>query len=156
MVAVVAVVAILVLRNDNGGRGATTAVQTAGLGLVAVPDVVGRSYRAAVVTVAAAGLTVPELASREPPTQPVAAQRPAAGSRVPPHSKVALLFTVPDVIGQYRQQAILMLQVAGFGADVTSVVVTDPARDGLVQRQTPADGQLSPGSRVAITVGRFS
>ena len=47
-------------------------------------------------------------------------------------------------------------EAAGIDAASRFVVVTDPARDGLVQKQTPADGQLSPGSRVAITVGRFS
>jgi eukaryotic-like serine/threonine-protein kinase len=131
---------------------------------VKVPDVLGQSRSAAEATLTNAGLSVGTLANRTSATDApgtVLAQSPTTGTSVKAGSKVNLTLAqapkevaVPNVVGQSQTLAAVALGQAGFKPKTATAPTTDAAQVGLVLRQSPAGGTLTPkGSVVTITVG---
>jgi serine/threonine-protein kinase len=125
----------------------------------------GRSVAEASNILGQAGFTVTQ---RDESSDTVDAGRvigtdPAAGTTQPKGTTITLLVssgpeqvTVPDVEGMSEAQATSELEDAGFVVDSSTVTVSDPLEDGLVQTQNPAGGQqATKGSTVNITVGKF-
>jgi serine/threonine-protein kinase len=64
--------------------------------------------------------------------------------------------TVPDVVGETSQQAVLALQNAGFQVN-QQYVSTDASQDNIVQSQSPAGGSTATkGQTVTIVIGQHS
>lgn len=92
------------------------------------------------------------------------AQDPQGGVQVAKGSTVTITVAkapptsrVPDVLGDGKQAAKQALRAAGLRVTATSVDVTDPAQDGLVQSQDPGGGrEVAEGTTVTIAVGRLS
>ena len=64
---------------------------------------------------------------------------------------------VPDVVGKDVNEALDLLDEAGFRVRQEEEEVETPEEDGVVIDQAPASGRaLKKGSRVTITVGRFN
>jgi serine/threonine-protein kinase len=147
-------------------KGSTiTLVVSRGKEKAPVPDVVGRPQAEAEQTLRAAGFDVAtserEDADAEPGT--VLEQDPAAGTQAAEGTQVTLTVAtepaevaVPDVGGEEEDAARQALEDAGFDVRVVDEPVDTPAEDGVVTAQDPGAGETAaPGSRVAITVGRF-
>ncbi len=144
---------------DRGSE--VTLTVSAGVGTVAVPDVVDQTFEDAVATLEAAGL---EAERRDEPSERVEAgrvirTRPPAGRRVERGSVVVVfvssgaeLVTVPDVTGTEQVAATQVLNRAGF----TVEKVTEPSdavEAGLVIRTEPPGGTPAPrGSTVRLVV----
>ena len=59
--------------------------------------------------------------------------------------------------GQPEEQASADLEAHGFTPQASPIPVTDPAQDGLVQKQSPAGGTSArPGTKVILRIGTFS
>ena len=94
----------------------------------------------------------------------VISQAPLPGERVDKGSEVTVVVakepadeTVPDVVDLEVNDAIEALQDAGFKVRQRTEPVDTPDEDGVVLDQDPGSGVSQPrGSRVTITVGRFS
>ncbi|OUZ12517.1 hypothetical protein BHE97_02100 [Aeromicrobium sp. PE09-221] len=82
---------------------------------------------------------------------------PPAGTSLPKGSTVTLIISrgqvsVPNVVGQQRDEAQRTLEDAGFEVSVTEDANAD-APDGQVVSQNPGSGtQLAPGTTITITV----
>ncbi|MGH2905519.1 MAG: PASTA domain-containing protein [Solirubrobacterales bacterium] len=129
---------------------------------VAVPNVVGQDLDAATKTLEAAGFKVSstEKDGSDPKDQ-VMEQSPSAGGKADDGSTVKLTVAsgqneVPDVTGETESQATNDLEDEGFKVKVKEVDVTDQDQDGLVQTQTPPNGNSDVGSTVTIEVGVFT
>jgi beta-lactam-binding protein with PASTA domain/predicted Ser/Thr protein kinase len=146
------------------GRTITITVSK-GSDKLSVPGVVGRTQDEAQSALRADGFRVSsrtrESARDEPGT--VLAQDPGAGSKVPSGSLVTITVArppartaVPDVVGRTQETADSILSGRGFAVVVRQTAVSGSDEDGLVQKQSPADGeQAGRGSKVTITVGRY-
>ncbi len=151
---------------DPGSRvrkGARVALLTSlGPDRRAVPAVVGQTRAAATAALTGAGLevgTVTEAFDARPAGQVVAAT-PAAGQRLRPGGKVALvlskgreLLQVPDVRGQAKDRATRALASAGFAATATEVF-SERVAAGRVVAQEPNDGRAPRDSTVALQVSK--
>jgi serine/threonine-protein kinase len=133
---------------------------------VDVPDVVGHERSAAVQMLQNAGLSVGTQTGESSETVPqgdVISMSPGAGETVDKGSRVDLVIssgpkreTVPDVVGLDEESATQALQTAGFNVQPGDRVVSDPAQDGVVIKQSPVGGNRAlPGSRIIIVVGRL-
>lgn len=133
---------------------------------LAVPSVIGLSEQDARSALETLGFQVAttqqEDAHHDPGT--VLAQSPAAKTQLAKGSKVSLTLAkapapvdVPDVTGRTEGYARQLLEQAGFKVKVAPAAqpVGDPAQDGKVQQQDPANGQAKKGSTVTITVGVY-
>ncbi len=149
---------------DKGSK--VTVFLSSGPQQVTVPGVVGKDKDAAASQIQAAGLQV-DVQSRvtsAAAADTVLAQDPQGGVQVAKGSTVTITVAkapptsrVPDVLGKDGQAAKQALRAAGLRVTATSVDVTDPAQDGLVQSQDPGGGrEVAEGTTVSITVGRFS
>jgi beta-lactam-binding protein with PASTA domain len=126
---------------------------------VKMPDVLGLAAADAVKALQARELTVTleQVASQEAPGT-VVAQEPKAGKRAKPGTKVVLQVakgaapvSVPDVTGQFEQEATASLKQAGLTARVVRVPSSQPK--GTVVAQRPAAGQkVAKGSAVRLSV----
>jgi hypothetical protein len=134
---------------------------------VATPDVTGMTQQGARTALEQAGLKVGDVVtveSTEGPAGTVIAQDPAAGSRVPENTVVALKLAVhprptpsstgdvPDVTGMDQANAQQALLDAGFVVIVSQAPSTSVAA-GTVISQTPGGGVVAKtGARVTIVV----
>jgi beta-lactam-binding protein with PASTA domain/predicted Ser/Thr protein kinase len=126
-----------------------------------VPDVKGRSATDAVAILTGAGLeaNVQRVPSREPEGT-IIAQDPAPGKTVELGTEVRInassgpqLISVPPVIGEMYEEALVTLQQAGF-AVARSDVENDAPR-GTVVGQNPLGNTSQPkGSRVTLSVSQ--
>jgi beta-lactam-binding protein with PASTA domain/predicted Ser/Thr protein kinase len=134
---------------------------------VEVPDVSGRSKSDARAALEAQGFTVGGTTSQPSDSVTsgdVVATRPSAGSKAPKGSEVDLIVSsgpqrveVPDETGKTEEEAVSELQGLGLNPQPGSVEVTDPAQDGVVQRQSPIGGNhVLPGSKVIVVIGRLA
>jgi serine/threonine-protein kinase len=106
-------------------------------------------------------MTTVTVASQQP-AGTVISQSPRAGVDVRERTSVRLTVSsgpaevaVPDVTGLDETSARLALERAGFQVQVTDESITDPARDGVVLRQTPSGGsRAEDGAVVTLVVGR--
>jgi len=127
----------------------------------AVPNVVGTRAAAAVTELRSEGFRVQEtgVVSKQP-TGTVLAQNPAAGKRIAAGSTVTLnvsrgLVTVPDTVGQSRNDAVAA--VRGAGLKPKAFVVASSRPKGIVVAQKPAGGKRVPGgSPVRLNVSSGS
>jgi len=128
---------------------------------VAVPSVVGLAAADAVKRLQAQKLaaTLTQTASSQAPGT-VLAQRPAAGGRAKPGSKVVLevakgkaSVSVPNVVGRSQQDAAATLQQAGLTARTVQVPSSQPK--GTVVAESPAAGQkVAQGATVRLNVSK--
>lgn len=127
---------------------------------VAVPDLVGLDAGEARRRLRSLGLGVDVVrVTSAQPSGTVLRQSPRAGVRVAEQDRVGLTVSsgpeaidVPDVTGLDEASARAELESAGFEVTVTYEPTTDPALDGLVDRQTPAGGTTATGGSVATIV----
>ncbi len=129
-----------------------------------VPSVVGMDLAAATLTLTQAGFSVASTTVDSPqPKGTVVAQSPGGGSSAALGTIIRLDIssgtpghaTVPDVRGLTQSAAEAALATAGFGANVVTTIVTNPAQYGVVISQSPGGGATATqGSVVRITVGQ--
>jgi serine/threonine-protein kinase len=129
-----------------------------------VPNVVGDSVGQATAALNAAGFNYKlNYVDSDAPQNQVVHQNPGPSSSVPKGSTVTLdvskgppQVTVPDVVGETSQQAVLALQNAGFQVN-QQYVSTDASQDNIVQSQSPAGGSTATkGQTVTIVIGQHS
>jgi beta-lactam-binding protein with PASTA domain/predicted Ser/Thr protein kinase len=132
---------------------------------LAVPDVVGEQIQSATSTLQSAGFQVrPTFVDSSQPANQVINQNPKAGGTAAKGSVISLTVSkgpkttaVPFVQSEDVSTATTDLQQSGFKVHIVNQATTDPNQDGIVLAQDPAGGaQAKPGSKVTITVGRFS
>jgi serine/threonine-protein kinase len=134
---------------------------------VEVPDVSGKTKADATATLEAQGFKVGGTTSQPSDSVTsgdVVGTNPSAGSKADKGSEVALIVSsgpqrvdVPDETGKTEEDAVSELQGLGLNPQPGSVTVTDPAQDGVVQRQSPIGGNhVLPGSKVIIVIGRLA
>jgi serine/threonine-protein kinase len=131
-----------------------------------VPDVLDQTESSARAELQAAGFAVESVQapSDTTPEGLVSAQSPDPGTEVRKGSTVTITVstgpstaTVPNVVGEQKEQARDELKNAGFKVKIENVPVTDPTQDNVVQDQDPDGGsEAEPGSTVTIFVGQFS
>jgi eukaryotic-like serine/threonine-protein kinase len=151
---------------EQAEKGASIALTVSkGQELAAVPDVLQQTRQSAESELTSAGF-VPEavLVDSDSPQGLVVAQDPDPGTEVPKGETVQISVsngpqttTVPDVLDQDQASAESELEAAGFKVRVVREDTADPTQDGVVTDQSPAPGlEAQPGSRVTISVGRFT
>jgi serine/threonine-protein kinase len=143
-----------------------TLVVSRGPQQVQVPDVVGKNRDDAAAQLQDLGLRVSfterEDATKDPGT--VLEMSPAAGSHVDKGATVTLTVAkapkqvaVPDVAGEQANDAERLLKAAGFTVKRRKRTVDSPEGDDVVLETSPPAGEKrDKGSRVTITVGRFT
>ena len=126
----------------------------------AVPNVVGQRAASAVSQLKAAGFRVQETSAvSKKPTGTVLAQTPGAGKRIAGGSTVTIqvsrgLVTVPDTVGQSRNDAVAAVRGAGLKPKAFLVGSSQPK--GTVVAQKPVGGKRVPGGspvRLNISAG---
>jgi eukaryotic-like serine/threonine-protein kinase len=127
----------------------------------AVPNVVGKRAAAAVTQLRSDGFRVQETAVvSKKPTGTVLAQTPGAGKRIAAGSTVTIqvsrgLVTVPNTVGQSRNDAVAA--VRGAGLKPKAFLVASPRPKGTVVAQKPVGGKRVPsGSPVRLNVSSGS
>jgi serine/threonine-protein kinase len=127
----------------------------------AVRNVVGKREAAAVSALGAQGFQVKTVnAVSSKPSGTVLAQSPAAGARISHGSTVTIrisrgLVTVPDTVGQTRDDAVAAVRGAGLKPKAFTVPSTQPK--GTVVAQKPLGGKRVPGgSAVRLNVSSGS
>jgi serine/threonine-protein kinase len=130
-----------------------------------VPDVLQQTEASARDELEAAGFQVQAVSapSDTTPEGLVSAQSPDPGTEAEKGSTVTITVstgpstaTVPNVVGEEKQQAQQDLKDAGFKVKVETVPVTDASQDNIVQDQNPEGGtEAAKGSTVTISVGKF-
>jgi len=130
-----------------------------------VPSVVGDSLSQAIDVLRNAGFNPnPTYVNSDAPQNQVIHQNPAPGTSATKGSSVALQVsngppqvTIPSVVGESAQQAVIDLENAGFQVSQQFATVTDSSEDGSVLSQSPDGGsRATKGSTVTITIGQFS
>ena len=151
---------------EEAQAGSTvTLIVSSGAATVAVPAVVGLTLEAARQRLAAKGL---ELSSTEEqsdrPEGEVTGQSPDAGTTVAPGTTIELTVssgepagvTLPNLVGQLRQDAVDTLRGLGLSPVVVEQETTIQPQDGRVIDQSPSGGDtVASGSTVTLTVGVF-
>lgn len=149
-------------------RGQTVALVIAS-GSTSVPDnLVGMTQEQARAALSAAGLRVGDVTQEESgdvPAGQVVRTDPGSGEKVERGSEVSLVVssggprsaTVPEVVGQSKDDAVAALQEAGFSNIlVSSAPVSDKSKDGVVTQVSPGAGSvLEKGTSVTVTVGAY-
>ena len=127
----------------------------------AVPNVVGKRESAAVSALRAQGFQVKTIGTvSSKPSGTVLAQNPPAGERLADGSTVTLrvsrgLVTVPETVGQSRDNAVAAIRGAGLKPTVFTVPSSQPK--GTVVAQRPLGGKRVPGgSAVRLNVSSGS
>jgi len=127
----------------------------------AVPNVVGKRESAAVSALRAQGFQVKTIGTvSSKPSGTVLAQNPPAGERLADGSTVTLrvsrgLVTVPDTVGQSRDNAVAAIRGAGLKPTAFTVPSSQP--NGTVVAQRPLGGKRVPGgSAVRLNVSSGS
>jgi eukaryotic-like serine/threonine-protein kinase len=159
----------LVIRSEpRGGSTATngstvTIVVSRGPRQAKVPVLVGAQRSVAVQQIRGRGLEpiVEEEESAEPEGQ-VIRQTPSAGTQVPPGAAVTIVvsegeeeFSVPNVIGKERREAVDAIRAEGLVPEVEEEETEVQGQIGRVTDQFPPPGSAAePGSAVTIVVGK--
>ena len=162
----------VVSTNPPGGSTAAEGAQITvnvsnGKKPVQVPSVVGQNPSTAGAILNAAGLQVSgqqSVASTSVASGQVAGTNPAAGTTVPIGTSVVVLVSsgppttnVPNLVGDTASQAQAALAAAKLKGSSSTVPVTDPTQDGLVQSQSPSPGtSVQQGSTVQYQVGQYN
>jgi serine/threonine-protein kinase len=130
-----------------------------------VPDVTGLASSDAKAQLVAAGFKVKQVneTTSSSPADTVLSENPAANTQEPAGYTVTIVVAqapttanVPDVRGQSVASAANALGQAGFNVKQTSQNVTDPNKDGIVLRESPAPNTTQKkGSTVTIVVGHY-
>ena len=129
-----------------------------------VPQLTGLSLADATSALSAAGLTPSTTEKNDPKVDSgtVLSQAPPQGTKVDKGSSVAIVVSkrpanakLPNTVGQDQAAAIEALSGAGFQVSPSTQDTSDQTQDGVVLAQDPARGKASPGSTVAIVVGRY-
>jgi eukaryotic-like serine/threonine-protein kinase len=146
-------------------KGSTVRVNVStGPKIVPVPSVVGLSIQDATSRLNAAGFNAnPKFVDSTAPQGQVISQTPAPGSSEPEGTSVTLnvsngppQVTVPAVVGYTSQQAVQVLEAAGFQVN-QQYTQTGAAGDNIVQSQNPDGNSQAPkGSTVTIVIGQQS
>jgi serine/threonine-protein kinase len=132
---------------------------------VSVPSVIGQPIDTASSQLQALGFKVSTtFVDSTQPANTVIDQSPASGTSAGKGSPVELTVSkgpktsiVPDVTSLDLGAAEQTLHDSGFNAAVVYESTSDPNSDGLVLSESPGGGsQLKPGSKVTLTVGRYS
>lgn len=131
---------------------------------VPVPSVLGYTYASAVSKLEGTGFDViRQDQDSDEPVGMVIGQDPTAGTLLEPGKTVTLTVSqgpgtvsVPDVTGQFLEDAREQLIAAGFEVHVITQEVSDVTQDGIVISQfpEPAD-EAEEGSTVELTVGDY-
>jgi beta-lactam-binding protein with PASTA domain len=147
---------------ERGRR--VTLVISSGVKLVQVPPVVGLQQDLAESALRRESL-IPDIEQRDSdePEGQVIAQDPAAGSTVKKHTRVTVVVstgagsaTVPNVVGESKDQARADLKDAGLSVRIVKRTTSDPNEDGQVLDQSPVAGtRLRRGEFVTVFVGKF-
>ena len=129
-----------------------------------VPNVVGKlEAQATAILKAAHFVAVAQSIADAAPKGTVVAQSPSGGSLADQGTTVVIKVStgkpatipVPTVTGLLVADAKTALMKKGFAVVITNLVVTNPAKVGVIVAQSPAGGtQVTQGSTVTITVGR--
>jgi beta-lactam-binding protein with PASTA domain len=141
-----------------------TVLVSSGPAQVRVPNITGQSRGSAEAALTTAGLAVGIVTQQTVAGQAagtVLSQSPNGGTSLPAGGVVNLVVaqatnevTVPNVVGQNQTQAAAALGAAGLNPRTVSATTTEPAQVGVVLKQKPSAGKLTPkGARVTITVG---
>jgi serine/threonine-protein kinase len=155
----------IVFKQDPGAgtkvdkNGTVTIWVSTGPPKVAVPDVKGQQWTQAEATLTNKGLQPEEHIVPGNTKGQVTATDPAAGTKVPKHSKVRVnvmsgpeTATVPSVVGDTLAQATAALHAAGFNANPT-YVNNSTAQANQVISQSPAPGSPEPkGKTIDLNV----
>ena len=129
---------------------------------VTVPDVRGKSVNDAVTALADAGLraNTVEIHSSETPGT-VIAQDPAANARVVKGTRVRINVSqglapvaVPPVVGQPLDQAIPLLEGAGFKVGPPRYVDSEQAKDTVLSQDPSGNSSAPRGTTVTLTVSK--
>jgi beta-lactam-binding protein with PASTA domain/tRNA A-37 threonylcarbamoyl transferase component Bud32 len=141
-----------------------TLLISSGPKLVQVPSVIGQQQDLAESAIRGEGL-IPDVEQRDSdePEGQVIAQDPAAGSTVRKHTTVTVVVstgagsaTVPNVVGESKDQARADLKDAGLSVRIVKRMTSDPNEDGQVLDQSPVAGtRLRRGEFVTVFVGKF-
>jgi eukaryotic-like serine/threonine-protein kinase len=132
-----------------------------GVRLVDVPSgLVGQTLSQARASIAAAGLTVGRIVSRnsDNPAGQVLKYKPAAGTSIAAGTPITLYVSnshvkVPKVTGKDPADATEILQQDGFNPDLRTSSIYIKHQDGLIVAQTPTGGTYAAtGSEVIIYV----
>lgn len=146
-------------------RGRTVRVRISdGARLPTLPDMVGRSERAAKDTLAENQIQLAataEIRSSELPADSVVAQDPPARSA---SRTIGLLlnrgaqgvtYVMPDLIGTPEARATELLRARGFRVAVVGYAAYPGLAGGIIIRQTPQAGfQIPPGEAISLEVSR--
>ena len=128
-----------------------------------MPALVGLSQAQATAALTSAGLEsrVVEAASATVDAGDVITQDPAAGLTIDVGSTVAVTVStgpapvaVPNVTGQTLAAATLALQQAGLAVGTVSRQESTSVPAGEVISQSPASGEVAPGTTVDLTVSQ--
>jgi serine/threonine-protein kinase len=145
----------------ESGQEITIVVST-GPERIAVPNVVGKTLDEARSALEDFKVTVTEKEDDEAEPGTVIEQDPANGRLArdaPVRLTVAIeakQIAVPNVVGRSQNSATKTLSGRGFEVIAKDVTVDSPTEDGLVQEQSPPDGEkVDRGATVTISVGRF-
>jgi serine/threonine-protein kinase len=142
-----------------GKNGTVNLTVSKGIEMTVVPNVIGVSQAEAQAQLQDAKLVIDQVIPRDVnlPEGQVLEIRPAAGAQVPAQTKVTLVVAsgkvqVPDVRGKPQDQAVQILQQAGFSVGIEGR--DSPLTPGTVVDQRPVN-QLAPrGSTVVIAVAQ--
>jgi eukaryotic-like serine/threonine-protein kinase len=147
---------VVVAQDPNPGadlvRHSVVTLTVSAVQTKAVPNVVGTRAASAVSQLRAQGFRVQEVGVvSKKPAGTVLAQSPGSGQRIAAGSTVTLrvsrgLVTVPDTVGQSRDDAVAAVRGAGLKPTAFSVPSSRPK--GTVVAQKPQGGKRVPGGSV--------
>jgi serine/threonine-protein kinase len=161
-----------VIRTDPPGgseaalNSTVTIFYSSGPEALTLPDLRGMSESDARNRLQDAGFTgniqSRQEASSEVQEGQVIGSEPGAGSEAPPNATITLVVSsgpgqvgVPNVVGLSEENARAQLEAAGLAVNTRDQDTTDPGQDGRVLSQSPAGGQVEPGSTVNLVIGLF-
>jgi serine/threonine-protein kinase len=145
-------------------RSPVTVNVSSGPAPVPVPELVGLTEREARAALKALGLsvgTVTERAAQGQVPETVLSQSPVAGHSVAVNGKVDLVIvekqaeaTVPALVGDTEAQALAVLEKAGLAVRTESAPTSEPARVGLVLKQSVRSGRrVAKGTAITVVIG---
>jgi serine/threonine-protein kinase len=142
-----------------------TVILSTGPAQVRVPDESGKTRDDAVADLTGLGLqpTTRSQSSDTVDSGTVIGTDPSAGTSVAKGSSITVIVSsgsapvpVPDVTGKSETDAQSQLVDLGLKVQTQDVAVTDPAQDGVVQKQSPDPGtKLKKGDTVTLQIGRL-
>ncbi len=151
--------------SENQPKGSTITIWISrGPEPVPVPSVIGYTYKGAVEKLQGTGFEVSrEDVESDKPVGSVVDQDPAAGSEQPPGTVINLsvssgpgTVSVPNVTGEFLEDARAQLTADGFDVTVVEQETTDVSQDGIVISQLPGAGtEADHGSTIELTVGVY-